>query len=127
MAARWLKIVVPGALVVAGATGAFMSDSERNCQDLVTTTNAVVNAANAASTEAQVTALVPQLASTSATLRTEASDFGDPFRVDAQNAASALDDIATAIRNRNGDAYDAAINHFNSVVDGTNRDCDNAG
>ena len=124
MAAKWVRFAVPGVVAIAGATGLFMSKGERSCKDLVKTSNAIVDAGNNVKSAADVTALLPRMASSAKTMRDSANDYGKPFDQDARDAAAALDTMASAITSRDEKAYDAAIEAFNAVVDRTNSDCD---
>ena len=126
MAAKWLRFAVPGVVVALGAGGVFLSKGEKDCKDLVKTSNAIVDAGNNAKTDAEVDALLPRMKSTAKQMRSDAGDYSSKFATDARDAATALEVMATAIEQRDGSAYDKAIDQFNAVVDRTNSDCDKA-
>lgn len=126
MAAKWLKIVVPLGVVAAGASGVFLSSSERNCNDLVDMGNGIVEVMNNVSSPTDAAAAAPQMTSTAADMRAAANDFGSPFDQDARDAADALESLAGAIGREDGDGVSSAIDTFNRIADRTNRDCESA-
>lgn len=126
MRLSWKSVVIPLVVIGVGATGVLQSKSERSCNDLVDASNAVIDQANKASSEAELTALLPKMQSGATEIRGMASDFDAPFSTDANDVAAALDAIAGAISKQDGAAYDSAIDRFNVVIDRTNADCDKA-
>jgi hypothetical protein len=121
-----LRFAVPGVVAVAGLSGVFLSEGEKNCKDLVAMSNEIVEAGNEVSTPAQVDAFMPKLVSSATEIRGAAADYKAPFDADARATATALDAIGAALTQKDEAAYDAAITRFNATVDATNEHCDNA-